>query len=394
MTPVPNSSPNNAPARRGVRLALVGAVVLLIAAVAAFYFASRMAHEKRAANEDGAITVVIQGKQCDPNALTVPAGKTTFKIVNKSERAVEWEILDGVMVIEERENIAPGFTQTLTAMLEPGDYQITCGLLSNPRGTLHVSATDASKAALAARPRLVDFVGALAEYRVYLTQQVNGLVNETQALASAVDANQSDSAREHYLAAYAHYARLEPASGMFSDLATRIDGQAAYFEKRETDPEYRGFRRLGAALANVPGSASPVPSSDVSAAALARQLADDATALQQRLKSVTVPPERMIGGAARLGEQLATMGAQDQDGPISGDTSGFGAQINQARTQAALAGMRRVHELLRPFVARRDEPLASAIDANFDAAQSDTKPAALKALAASLDKVEGALGYE
>ncbi|WP_204271950.1 cupredoxin domain-containing protein, partial [Escherichia coli] len=53
----------------------------------------------------GAITVTISEGKCDPNALTVPAGRTTFNIVNKSDRALEWEILDGVMVLEERENI-------------------------------------------------------------------------------------------------------------------------------------------------------------------------------------------------------------------------------------------------------------------------------------------------
>ena len=68
----------------------------------------------------------------------MPAGRRTFRIVNQSDRAVEWEILDGVMVVAERENIAPGITQTLTAKLVPGTYEITCGLLSNPRGTLTV----------------------------------------------------------------------------------------------------------------------------------------------------------------------------------------------------------------------------------------------------------------
>jgi iron uptake system EfeUOB component EfeO/EfeM len=62
---------------------------------------------------------------------------------------VEWEILDGVLVVEERENIAPGLSQVINANLLPGDYAITCGLLSNPRGTLHVTPTAESDA----RPR-------------------------------------------------------------------------------------------------------------------------------------------------------------------------------------------------------------------------------------------------
>ena len=90
-------------------------------------------------NEPVAVTVTDKG--CEPNALAVPAGRTLFRIRNASKRAIEWEILQGTMVVEERENIIPGFVQNLTATLEAGDYEMTCGLLSNPKGTLKVQAT-------------------------------------------------------------------------------------------------------------------------------------------------------------------------------------------------------------------------------------------------------------
>ena len=77
------------------------------------------------------VKVSVNDKQCTPMTLTVDAGKTQFIIKNDSQKALEWEILKGVMVVEERENIAPSFTQKLTANLEAGEYDITCGLLSN-----------------------------------------------------------------------------------------------------------------------------------------------------------------------------------------------------------------------------------------------------------------------
>src|ERR1700723_3005971 len=109
------------------------------------------------------VAITITDKGCEPNALSVPAGKTTFKIRNQSKRAVEWEILDGVMVVEERENIVPGFVQSLTADLKAGQYQMTCGLLSNPKGTLTVTATGTTEAKT--EPG-ADLAGALAEYKV------------------------------------------------------------------------------------------------------------------------------------------------------------------------------------------------------------------------------------
>jgi iron uptake system component EfeO len=53
----------------------------------------------------------------------------------------------------------------INANLQPGDYAITCGLLSNPRGTLHVTPTAASDAP-PKRPSMVAFVGPLSEFRV------------------------------------------------------------------------------------------------------------------------------------------------------------------------------------------------------------------------------------
>ena len=80
------------------------------------------------------VKVTVTDKQCEPMSLTVNAGKTQFLIVNQSQKALEWEILKGVLVVEERENIAPGFSQKLTANLQPGEYDMTCGLLTNPKG--------------------------------------------------------------------------------------------------------------------------------------------------------------------------------------------------------------------------------------------------------------------
>ncbi|HAC68729.1 MAG TPA: multidrug DMT transporter permease, partial [Pseudomonas sp.] len=168
-----------------MRLAVIGSATLLIMAAAAFYYASRSAGQRHAEVGDGEVRVEILANRCEPNALEVPAGPARFRIVNRSDRAVEWEILDGVLVVEERENIAPGLSQVINATLAPGDYAITCGLLSNPRGTLKVLPTAASEAASKAGPTLTQFVGPLSEYRVYLNQQSRLLLQGIATLQQA-----------------------------------------------------------------------------------------------------------------------------------------------------------------------------------------------------------------
>src|SRR5690606_20827306 len=139
------------------------------------------------------------------------AGRWVFVIVNKSDRTGEWEILDGVMVLEERENIAPGFKQTIAAKLTPGEYQITCGLLSNPRGKLTVTPTAASEAEKGKLP-LTAFIGALAEYQIYLSTEVVEFQKTVSALSDAIENENLEAAQAAYGPARNAYARISPVS--------------------------------------------------------------------------------------------------------------------------------------------------------------------------------------
>ena len=208
-----------------LRWALAGSVLLMIGAGGLFWYASSMAAAKRQHNHDE-IVVNIHPHSCEPNALTVPAGRASFRIVNRSDRAVEWEILDGVLVVEERENIAPGLSQVINATLAPGDYAITCGLLSNPRGTLKVLPTAASEAASKAGPTLTQFVGPLSEYRVYLNQQSRLLLQGITTLQQALAAGDLEQARAAYAAARLPYQRLAATAQRFAELDNRLNARA------------------------------------------------------------------------------------------------------------------------------------------------------------------------
>jgi iron uptake system component EfeO len=188
----------------------------------------------------GAILITLTDAGCDPAKVDVTAGKTTFNIKNESKRAVEWEILKDVMVVEERENILPGFAQTLTATLHAGDYAMTCGLRSNPKGILTVAATNAAPA----KPSPMDLVGPIAEYKVYVKGEVDTLVAETKTLTDAVKAGKIADAQKVYAPAHQHYERIEPIAELFNDLDGSMDSREDDFEKKADDPKFVGFHRL------------------------------------------------------------------------------------------------------------------------------------------------------
>ena len=219
------SNPASGTPPRALRWAVAGSVIVMIAAGGLFYYASQLAAAKRKVHSNE-ITVTIHPHSCEPNALTVPAGLNSFRIVNASERAVEWEILDGVLVIEERENIAPGLSQVINANLAPGDYAITCGLLSNPRGTLHVTPTAESEARAKARPSMVAFIGPLSEFRVYLSSQGNALIQAVDALSQAIASGDVQQAQAQYVPAREAYQRLAPAAQRLAELDNAINARA------------------------------------------------------------------------------------------------------------------------------------------------------------------------
>ena len=383
---------------RALRWAVAGSVIVMIAAGGLFYYASKMAAAKRQTNHDE-VLVTIHPHSCEPNALTVPAGRASFRIVNRSDRAVEWEILDGVLVVEERENIAPGLSQVINANLLPGDYAITCGLLSNPRGTLHVTSTAASDAAAKAKPSMVAFIGPLSEFRVYLSSQSTALIKAVTALEQAIEAGDLSQAQALYVPARSAYQRIAPAAQRLAELDNAINAQADYFEKREQDPGFSGFHRLEYALfqqRNLDGLAP-----------LAQRLLTDVTTLKQQLLAQSLPPEQLVSTVVRnlnnLGEVRASSGEEERYSRT--DLNGFAGNLFAAR---------KVVDLLRPLLTKSAAELLPTLDnaiasldaelggfkvengyASYDSVSAEQRKQIAdkaKALADALDGIDPALG--
>ncbi|MCP1419280.1 iron uptake system component EfeO [Pseudomonas laurylsulfativorans] len=393
-----NQAPLQASPPRALRWALAGSVIVMIAAGGLFYYASKMAAAKRLANHDE-VLVSIHPHSCEPNALTVPAGHASFRIVNRSDRAVEWEILDGVLVIEERENIAPGLSQVINANLAPGDYSITCGLLSNPRGTLHVTPTAASDAAAKARPSMVAFVGPLSEFRVYLNSQGGALIKAVTALQQAIESGDLGQAQALYVPARTAYQRVAPAAQRLAELDNAINARADYFEKREQDPGFTGFHRIEYALFQQRDLSGLVP--------VAQRLLTDVSTLKQQLLAQSLPPEQLVSIMVRNLNGIVDVraGSGEEERYSHSDLNGFAANLDATR---------KVIDLLRPLLSKSAAGLLPKIDsalnafdaelnavkvgdgyASYDSVSAEQRNQIAdkaKALATALDAIDPALG--
>jgi len=324
-----------------------GMLAIIAAAGAGTYFLVAKKEAAEGPKPGDAVAIAVTATACDPNELTVPEGRTTFAITNKSNRAMEWEILQGVMVVEERENIAPGFTQKLTAKLEPGDYEIACGLLTNPRGKLHVTAL--ANAPKEVKPSLVDLIGPLAEYKVYVSLDVDDLVDATKDFTDAVKAGDLAKAQTLYAPTRQHYERIEPVAELFSDLDKAIDARADVYEKLEADPGFTGFHRIEYGLFKGKSTDGLTP--------LADKLMKDVTELQTRVSTLAVPPSKMVGGAAVLMEEVASS-------KISGEEERY-SRTDLSDFQANVDGAKKIVDLLVPLTNKANTTLQKSIDDNF-----------------------------
>ncbi|TQI81051.1 iron uptake system component EfeO [Serratia fonticola] len=293
------------------------------------------------------VKVTVTDKQCEPMQLTIPAGKTQFVVHNTSQKNLEWEILKGVMVVEERENIAPGFSQKMTVNLEPGEYDMTCGLLSNPKGKLVV--TVAAGTATAGKPGAMDLVGPVAEYKVYVIKEVEELVKQTKLFSDAIKGGDVAQARKLYAPTRQYYERIEPIAELFSDLDGRIDAREDDYEKKAEDPKFTGFHRLEKALF--------ADNTTKGMSEYAEGLYKDTLELQKRIGELTFPPSKVVGGAAGLIEEVAAS-------KISGEEDRY-SRTDLWDFQANVDGAQKIVNLLRPLLEKANKPLLEKVDANF-----------------------------
>lgn len=299
--------------------------------------------------QDGSFNMAVNDEKCEPMELTVPSGEVVFNIKNNSSRKLEWEILKGVMVVDERENIAPGLADKMTVTLLPGEYEMTCGLLNNPRGKLTV--TDSGFKQAGGEADMTKLAQPLADYKTYVQQETDQLVSKTAAFVAAVKAGEIDKAKAMFADTRTHYERIEPIAELFNELDPAIDAREDDFKAGPKDPAFSGFHRIEHALW-IEKSVDGVKD-------VADKLEQDVKKLKQEIDVLTFPPNKVVGGAAVLIEEVA-------NSKISGEEDRY-SHTDLSDFNANMEGAQKIVDLFRPLIAEKNKALLDNVDANFKA---------------------------
>ena len=194
----------------------------------------------------------------------------------------------------------------------------------------------------------------IADYKVYVSDELQRLVDGTRTFTDAIKAGDLERARRLYAPTRVPYERAEPMAELFSDLDSAIDSRADDHEHAEQDPAFTGFHRLEYGLFDRCSTDGLAPFAD--------KLMADVLELQKRVAALTFPPEKVVGGAAALMEEVAAT-------KISGEEDRY-SHTDLWDFQGNVDGARKIVELFRPVIEQTDADFARKVDANFETVES------------------------
>ncbi|WP_454118044.1 iron uptake system protein EfeO [Microbacterium lacticum] len=213
-----------------------------VSALAALALAGCVAKTDAAAS--GALTVTSTDSSCEVSAATATSGTLSFDVTNSGSDVSEFYLLadDGLRIVGEVENVAPGASRTLTVLAQPGDYYTLCkpGMVGEGVGKAAFSVTGDKVAATGddaeQKQKAVDL------YAAFVKDQVEQLVPAVDAFVAAYESGDDEAARAQFPTTRAFYERIEPVAESLGDLDPRID-------YREVDAvaeglDWTGFHRI------------------------------------------------------------------------------------------------------------------------------------------------------
>ncbi|QTT88706.1 iron uptake system protein EfeO [Pseudomonas chlororaphis] len=195
----------------------------------------------------------------------------------------------------------------------------------------------------------LELVGPISDYKIYVTEQLDELASHTQAFTDAVKKGDLATARKLYAPTRVYYESIEPIAELFSDLDAAIDSRVDDHEQGVEAEDFTGFHRIEYSLF--------AQNSTQGLDALADRLNKDVKDLQARVSGLTFPPEKVVGGAAALLEEVAAT-------KVSGEEDRY-SHTDLYDFQGNIDGAKKIVELFRPQIEQQDSAFVAKVDKNF-----------------------------
>jgi iron uptake system component EfeO len=295
----------------------------------------------------GKVQVGVSEAGCSPTTLTADAGPVLFVITNNGTDVAEFEVIGAdKKVLDEAENIVPGFVVNLSARLDGGTYELVCGNLSAPRGSLAVSGGAAATRPPSAVVDAAQLASIVATYQTYVKSEADDLVTVIDTFTKAIDAGDLAAARAAYGPSRVPWERIEPIAELFSDLDPKIDARQDDFDGGADDPAFTGYHRIEKGLFT-DGTTDGLKE-------LAATLRTDVADLKTRLATLEIDPRVMARGAGELIDEVA-------QSKMTGEEDRY-SKLDLWSIDPNLEGSAKIVDLLRPVIEKVDASYLKSLD--------------------------------
>lgn len=336
---------------------------------------------------EGGLTVAASDDACTVSASEAPSGNVSFSIKNDGSKVTEFYLLgeDGLRIVAEKENIAPGASADLSVTLQPGDYFTACkpGLRGANVGEAAFTVTGDPVTVSGEDQEL--FGQVVSDYIGFAKNEVAELQPKVDEFADAYIAGDDNRARELYATTRVHYERIEPIAEALGVLDPRIDYREVDYlaeadELKKDDPtftEWLGFHRIEKDLwqpepgaENADGSDAREnwkPSTDEDRKRIGETLKEDVQKLYDTVHSDSFIEDNQINistvsnGASGLLEEVAI-------GKVTGEENWW-SHYDLWDFQANVEGSRIAFDLVKPIAERKGDEgaeLVGEIDGEYD----------------------------
>jgi iron uptake system component EfeO len=301
------------------------------------------------------LTVSSSADACDISATTAPAGTLTFDVTNTGSEVTEFYLLaeDGLTIKAEIENIGPSISRKLTVNAAPGKYVTACkpGMKGDGiRADFTVEAASDAPTVSASDQQLTET--ALANYKAYVNDQSDQLVEATKEFVALYKDGKDDEARALYPEARMHWERIETVAESFGDLDPLTDAREADLEPGQ---KWTGWHRIEKDL--WPPASGYQALTTQERARYADDLMANINTLDTRVGELDYTIDQIANGSRGLLEEVA-------NGKVTGEEE-IWSHTDLWDFQANVDGARVGWEGVKPIVEGKDADLAQQLDSRF-----------------------------
>jgi iron uptake system component EfeO len=216
--------------------------ILVVLGAASFVLAGCVAKSDVAAADS--LKVTSTDTACTVSAATAKSGIVSFDVSNEGGQVSEFYLLaqDGLRIVGEAENIAPGASRRLTVTAQPGEYFTVCkpGMVGDGVGRAGFTVTGDDVAVEG--PDAQQKQKAVDLYAAFVKDQVARLVPALATFTADYTSGDDAAARSQFPKVRAYYERIEPIAEALGDLDPRIDYREV--DAKAADLEWTGFHRI------------------------------------------------------------------------------------------------------------------------------------------------------